>query len=356
MAAYHAAMPLAEQLQRWQAAGLMDAALAKRIAEYERSLGGEEAAPRGPQITPTEVIAYAGAVVVLVGIGFLIGTQYAELGGLGRSLVIGLVGAAGLGAGLFMDVRSDRPAARRARAASFLVASGAAFALTAEVAADQRLLDQPYAGAPPGAPEDTSGNFMLASLAGAGATAVLLLRARAGLLALGLTAGAYLAFGTGMQWTRVGPGRGPEAAVLGIAVLLALFGELMARWRARWAAEVLRFGAVLPPAVVALLMSAHPRDDLALELFAGVIAVTGFAAAILRSSGGFAISAGIALFVFVVEVGSRHFARTFGFPVVLIVSGLALLAIAAGLVRLLPSLGRGAVGPVNGSAAGPGRG
>jgi hypothetical protein len=40
----------------------------------------------------------------------------------------------------------------------------------------------------------------------------------------------------------------------------------------------------------------------------------------------------------VVEVGFRHFARTLGHPVVLIASGLVLLAIAVGMVRVLPQL------------------
>jgi hypothetical protein len=44
--------------------------------------------------------------------------------------------------------------------------------------------------------------------------------------------------------------------------------------------------------------------------------------------------------VVVNEVGFRHFAQSVGFPVVLIASGVTLLALAAGLFRLRPVLAR----------------
>jgi hypothetical protein len=64
--------------------------------------------------------------------------------------------------------------------------------------------------------------------------------------------------------------------------------------------------------------------------------VLGFFAAVQCGSGGYAIAAGLALFIVVIEVGIRHFGETLGFPMVLIISGLALLAIAARVVRLPP--------------------
>jgi len=72
--------------------------------------------------------------------------------------------------------------------------------------------------------------------------------------------------------------------------------------------------------------------------------VAAFTAAVARSSAGYAIAAGLGLFITVMEVGFRHFANTLGFPVLLIAAGLLLLAIAAALVVLLPRLRRGQLG------------
>jgi hypothetical protein len=122
------------------------------------------------------------------------------------------------------------------------------------------------------------------------------------------------------------------------AAALLLVSEVLVRgYRSRWSREVLRFGAVLPPAIAAIAFSS---TDGSLELFAGILGVLAFGAALLRGSAGYAIAGGIALFVVVNEVGFRHFAQSVGFPVVLIVSGITLLALAAGLFRLRPILTR----------------
>ena len=80
-------MALQEDLNRWVAAGLLAADQASRIRAYE--MARTDTAPaerRGLEITATEVVAYLGAIVVLVGIGFLVATQYQPLGSVGRDL------------------------------------------------------------------------------------------------------------------------------------------------------------------------------------------------------------------------------------------------------------------------------
>jgi len=124
---------------------------------------------------------------------------------------------------------------------------------------------------------------------------------------------------------------GPAIALLALSETLTLGHER------RWAREVLRFMVVLPPLLSALIFSS-PQDSTDIELFAGLIAVAGFGLAFVRGSAGYAIAAGIGLFIFVNEVGFRHFSSSLGFPVVLIISGIALFAIAGGLVGILRRL------------------
>jgi hypothetical protein len=131
------------------------------------------------------------------------------------------------------------------------------------------------------------------------------------------------------------PGWGGEVAFLVAGGALAGASELVTRGPERtWAREVLRFFSLLVPVLFALVLSAQP-DDVTLEVFAGLLAVAGFGLALARVSAGYAIAAGVALFVFVNEVGFRHFSDALGFPVVLIISGIALFVIAGGLVGLL---------------------
>ena len=75
-----------------------------------------------------------------------------------------------------------------------------------------------------------------------------------------------------------------------------------------------------------------------------MLALAALGAALPRRSGGYVIAGGLGLFIVVMEVGFRHFAQTLGYPVVLIASGLLLLAIAIAMVRVLPRLRRGGRG------------
>jgi hypothetical protein len=326
-------MTLEDRLAAWRAAGLIDEGTAARIAAFEA--GQARAAAGGTRIAIGEVIAYVGSVVLLVGLGFLYGTEYAALGSAGRLTLIGLVVVGSLAAGDLVRRAGATDPARRARAAGWAVAALGVAAWFAQAFVDGHVLTRPsaYVGGSP----DTTGALMAAAAIGFVVAAALLWRAGAGLLAF---AAAFLAYTTVTAFdfylrTVPNPWAG-ELTWLTSGAALVLISETIARGsERRWAREVLRFAAMLPPIVAALVFSSL---DTTLELFAGLLSVACLGAAILRGSAGYALAGGIGLFVVVNEVGFRHFANAVGFPVVLIASGVTLLAVAAGLFRFLPLL------------------
>ena len=329
-------MALRDQLGAWQAAGIVDAETAARIEAFETSRSAAESSRDG--ISAGEAIAYIGSVVLLVGVAFLYGSQYKALGSAGRLIILALVVGAGLVMGELVRRAGGTGAARRARGAGLAVSAVAAAAWFTQAFVDAHVLTRPLEHPYPGAPDDTSGAIMLGAAIGFVVAAGLLWRAGAGLLGF---AAAVLAYSTGSAldvYLRPAPSAwGGEATWLVPAAVLALMAETIVRLR--WATEILRFMAVLPPAVAALVFSTQ-SDGGSLEYFAGALALAAFGLAYLRRSGGYAIAAGLALFAFVNEVGVRHFAQSVGYPIVLIVSGSVLLGVAAGLFRLLPRLRR----------------
>ena len=335
---------LKEQLAAWQAAGILDATTAARIEAFEATRPAPPKASGG--ISVGEVIAYIGSVVLLVGVGFLYGTQYAALGSAGRLILIGLVAAAGLAAGELVRRAGASGAARRARSAGWAVATLAAGAWFAEAFTDGHILTRPNSYS--GAPDDTSGALMLAAILGFALGCLLLWRAGAALIAFASAVLAFTFAGAADSYFQTTTSAwASESTWLVSAVVVALIGETLTRGHERrWAGEVLRFATITPPAFAALAFSSLP-DGGALEYLAGFLALIAFGLAYLRSSAGYAIAGGTALFVVVNEVGFRHFAQSVGFPVVLIASGLTLFAVAGGLFGLLPRLHRGSERPAS---------
>src|SRR5437588_3457450 len=123
-----------DDLRRWETAGLIEAAQAARIREFEAERAAP-AAPAGPsavarlEVTLTEVVAYAGSIAILVGLGFLLGFQGQQLGAPGRLAIYVLVAAAAFGVGFLLAPGSERPPVRRARASALLLGVGATFAV-----------------------------------------------------------------------------------------------------------------------------------------------------------------------------------------------------------------------------------
>ena len=92
-----------------------------------------------------------------------------------------------------------------------------------------------------------------------------------------------------------------------LALNLPMLAEVLRRRNAQLAPEILRFAALLPAVVVALFLSADFLGDATyLEPFAFVLALAGFAPALLRGSTGYAIAAGLGLFICVNEVWAKH--------------------------------------------------
>jgi hypothetical protein len=328
---------LRNRLAAWQAAGIIDAATATRIDDFEKSRPITE---REPGISVSEVISYIGTVVLLVGVGFLYGTEYQALGSPGRLVVIGLVVAAGLAAGELVSRVGNAGAARRARAAGWTVAAIAAAIWFSQALIDANFLTQTPSNNYPGAPPDTTGAIMLGAAIGFVIAAFLLWRAGSGLIAVPAAWLVYTAAGEFIAYMRNLSSASSEVSVAVAGVILAILSETITLGHERrWAREILRFAVVLPPTISALALSFNP-DGADLEYLAIVFALVAFGLALARASAGYAIAGGIALFIVVNEVGFRHFAQSLGFPVVLIVSGITLFAVAGGLVRLLPRLRR----------------
>jgi len=124
-----------------------------------------------------------------------------------------------------------------------------------------------------------------------------------------------------------------------VAVVL-LAAERARSRRRRWAAEVLAYAASATLAL-SLISIGNASGRLEMELLGGVAGLAALAAAIWRSSPGYAIGGGFGVFGFVVDIEVHYFANSLGFAAILVISGLVLLAIAFGLARLLPRLRTG---------------
>jgi hypothetical protein len=287
-----------------------------------------ESARERARISVAEVVAYIGAVVLLVGVGFLYGTQYQALGTGGRLVLIGVVVVGALGLGELVQRVGGTAAARRARAAGWALASLAIAIWCTQAFTDAHVL----------AGRDPTGPALLGTAIGLVVAVGLLWRAGSGLIAAATAVLAYGVAGTFDGYAQLGsrPWTAEITWLIAGAALITL-AELLTRGSERlWAREVLRFLGVLPTSAAALILSGL---DTNLEILAAVLAVAGFALAVLRGSAGFAVAGGVALFVVVNEIGFRHFAQSVGFPVVLLASGLTLLIVAGGMFKLLPRLG-----------------
>src|SRR6266550_2866709 len=134
----------------------------------------------GRSITATEVITYAGALVTLAGLGTLLGTQYRQLGVVGRLAIPGLVAIAALLVGRALP--GERARARRAQTSLLTLAVAAIGLFTGQLQAE--ILGGPDASIPP---QTGYRIILVAAVVSAVLAAVFLMRLRAGLLAAALS-------------------------------------------------------------------------------------------------------------------------------------------------------------------------
>ncbi len=322
----------------------MDPDPARHIATSEHWLMSEASAgivpsPAGEgqgggdgSITATEVITYAGALVTLAGLGTLLGTQYRQLGAVGRTGIPGLVAIAALVAARLLP--GQRARGRRAQTSLVTLALAAIALFIGQLQAE--LEGGPDVNIPP----DTGYRIiLLAALASVILAAVALYRLRAGLLATELSV-ALIATGTSfIAWLHLQDAWPRELVFVGVAIVLLAGAEYGRRLKVLWATEILGFFALTLPIVVAFIVAGN--GNLLMELLAGLLAVAAFAAAVYRGSAGFALAGGVGLFAFVLDIEFRYFRSSLGFAVSLVISGLALLGVALLLARLLPRLRAG---------------
>jgi hypothetical protein len=293
--------------------------------------GGRQGGGRDGSITATEVITYAGALVTLAGLGTLLGTQYRQLGVIGRLAIPGLVAIAALLVALVLP--GARARARRAQTSLVTLAVAAIALFTGQLQAE--ILGGPDASIPP----HTGYRILLVSaLVAAVLAAVFLVRLRAGLLAAALSVALLVAAISSILLLQFEHGWAVEAVFLLTGAIVVAAAEYGRRQRAVWATEVLAFAGPSMAIITAFITAQN--GNLPLEIFGGLLAGVAFAASVYRGSAGYAFAGGIGLFAFVLDIEFRYFQSSLGFAVSLVISGLVLLGIALLLARLLPRLRR----------------
>lgn len=118
-------MPVAEDLERWVGAGLIDPDTAQAIEQFEEKRSSERGVGRG-----MEAIAYLGSALVLIAVGLLAIEFWDEIEAWGRLALSGGATAILVIVGWLLG-RSEEPAVDRAQAfAWFLAALGVALTVT----------------------------------------------------------------------------------------------------------------------------------------------------------------------------------------------------------------------------------
>jgi catechol 2,3-dioxygenase-like lactoylglutathione lyase family enzyme len=282
-------------------------------------------------ITATEVITYAGALVTLAGLGTLLGTQYRQLGTVGRLAIPGLVAIAALLVARVLP--GERARTRRAQTSLVTLAIAAIALFTGQLQAE--LLGAPDASIP----SNTGYRIILvAALVAAVLAAGFLWRLRSGLLAAALSFSLLIAAIMSILRLQLQHGWAVEAVFLVTGAILIVAAEYGRRQRVLWATEVLAFAGPSMAIITAFITAQD--GNLPLEIFGGVLAGAAFAASVNRGSAGYAFAGGIGLFAFVLDIEFRYFQSSLGFAVSLVISGLVLLGIALLLARLVPRLRR----------------
>ena len=261
----------------------------------------------------------------------MLGTQYRQLGVIGRLAIPGLVAIAALVVAGALP--GQRARARRAQTSLVTLAIATIGLFTGQLQAE--LAGGPDASIPP----HTGYRILLVSaLVAAILAAVFLVRLRAGLLAAALSISLLVATITTILYLQYEHGWPVELMFLVTGAILVAVAEYFRQQRVVWATEVLAFAGPSMAIVTAFITAQD--GNLPLEIFGGLLAGSAFAASVFRGSAGYAFAGGIGLFAFVLDIEFRYFQSSLGFAVSLVISGLALLGIALLLARLLPGFRR----------------
>lgn len=310
---------MATYLERWQAAGIVDAATADRIREYEAEASCDAGGP-GPGLERpglVEGLVYVGFLIVAVGVMVLVGTNWDALGAAGRIIVTGLPGAAALGAGVWLR-RSDVASLRRGAGVAWLVGGGL-IVLCAGVTAHELF------------GWGTRGNTTAAAAAAVPLAVALWWLQRVPAQVVGLAAAAVLSAIAAEAHEPFGPdgvAAGLTLAAFGLAWMFAI--ELW-RFEPRQVARPLAAIGVAAGAFFVGIDGEGPRE---LFLFAAVAFL--ISTSVSEGSAAYMVVGVAALFFGVVNVISRHVDNETVAAFLFIGLGLALLAGVVIMVRRRP--------------------
>ena len=304
--------PMAAQLQRWTTDGLLSQEQATAILAAERVRVRRQAAPARPVSVVVELLGYLGGTLAIIGAGLLAARFWPDLASWTRLLLVGLVAVALWGAGALVP-EQDASALWRLRGVLWLGSSAAVACLAGLFGAE--VLDL-----------DGEAVALLAGLVTATHAGGLWRRQPRPLQQLACLAGLAVAAGAG-----VAVAGGNEAAVglstWAVGVLWILLG-----WR-----------GLLPPTVVALVAG-------------GIVVLQGAQATAVRWEGaglvfGLASAAGLlvagttgrrlalavigimGVVMFLPATVIYFFAGTVGVPLLMLLAGVALLAITLVMLR-----------------------
>jgi hypothetical protein len=321
---------LEQQLARWHAAGLVDAAALEAIRAYEAERAPATAAPERARVSLQEVIAYAGAALALAGGALLVALHRDDVGLPARLAVYVVAGVLALLAS--RRLAAGGGAGRRAAATCVMLAILGAGMVVGDTAATAGLLTRhhhyPYYDE-----VDRGGNAALAlgvvallSLAGLwrlGSTVL------AALLAVAAFAATFTALGA------AGAGASTWALVTLVPGTLLFTTSLLGRLRVSASGEVLRLaGALVPVATVYLAVGGSDLGG-PLTGLGGALSAAALLGSPRLNSNALALAGGLGVFGLVVSVGVRWFAGPLGLPLVFIAAGVTLIGVAVLIQRTI---------------------
>jgi hypothetical protein len=318
--------PLGDRLRAWQSAGLIDAGAARAIAAFEAARADRDGADADPaqRLSASEALTYVGVAVVLAGIlsGLFTGLSSDAIGP-----VVLLFAAVAGGLGLALQ-GGPTASSRRAAGAAFTIAAAMAALGTGELLVSTKAFTTVRFSSYSGATTVTNAAAVTAVAAAVGLVLFLVVL-RFAPIALAALLAAAAAFTTTMStaWAA-----GQESSMrTGWAPLVAGAFLLVAAWRTRspGSAAVLRFTAVAASAGILLIVGQIPdASPWLLIVMATAISLGAVVTAVQLSANELAIAGGIGIFGVALDVTARTLGRDAGAPVVLIVSGLLLVACA----------------------------
>jgi hypothetical protein len=298
--------PLATQLRRWAAKGLLTEEQAAAILAAEHPQTPGPAAPTRPVSVMVELLGYLGGILAIIGAGLLAAQFWQDLATWTRLSLLGLVAAALWAAGAMVSEHAD-PALGRLRGVLWLLSSAAVAFFTALFAAEVVELSGEAVA-------------LVAGLATATQAGVLWWRRPRPLQQLACLAGVVAATGGGVAVL------GGSETPVGLSIWAVGVGWVLLGWR-----------GLLPPAVVAL-----PGGAVVLLLGAQAMAagweaaglLLGLASAVALLGAGMRgrrlalAGAGIwGVVMFLPATVVHFFAGTVGVPVLILLAGVVLLTV-----------------------------